>query len=350
MLSFPIPSCQCKDSIDINNITVSNETVCDGEQLTLSCHRSNRIAIHTALFGRKPQDSTKCTSPLPSYAAIMVSFRIVPRKILKEVDRHKGRHRNRKRKKKKKDETTTEDKIKIPQKEGYSVDEENNTTVLCLNDTVQSTPVGRSRDGAKGLIIDWFSSFYFVKQNREKAALYLILGICMGIICLLIIVIIKLIIRSKRKEKTKLDVTDPVNSNVIPPPSHIESPTLTRTESVDRIEVVRFEPRSSTSNGFHPHYNLRADYDNTLRTDYDRNSLLRMNYDRNPLSNEERHPLRTDFDRNTIRTDYDRETLRSQYEATRNTLRSVNFQTQAHGTLNTLNSDHGDRSLNNYYG
>lgn len=43
----------------------------------------------------------------------MISI-LVPRKILKEVDRHKGRHRNRKRKKKKKDETTTEDNINIP--------------------------------------------------------------------------------------------------------------------------------------------------------------------------------------------------------------------------------------------
>lgn len=96
--------------------------------------------------------------------------------------------------------------------------------------------------------------FFFFTENEEKAVLYLVIGICFGVICLLIVVVIKLIIRNKLQRKSKLDVTDPVLSNPLPPPNHIEPPTMSRTGSIDRIEVVRFEPRGTFRQGerYHP--------------------------------------------------------------------------------------------------
>ena len=73
----------------------------------------------------------------------------------------------------------------------------------------------------------------------------MIVGISAGLILLLFVIIIKLIIRNKRQRRTKLDVTDPIHINSVPPENHIEAPTLSRHDSIDRIEVVRFEPRST---------------------------------------------------------------------------------------------------------
>lgn len=108
--------------------------------------------------------------------------------------------------------------------------------------------------------------------------LYSVLGVCGGLISLLLIVIGHLIVKNKRKKRAKLDVTDPVHPNGHAPGNHIEAPTLTRTDSIDRIEIVRFEPRThSFSRGtlgrdFESHIPLRTDFepDNTLRSDGDR--------------------------------------------------------------------------------
>lgn len=96
--------------------------------------------------------------------------------------------------------------------------------------------------------------FIYLTENEEKAVLYLVIGVCFGVICLLIVIVIKLIIRNKLQRKSKLDVTDPVLSNPLPPPNHIEHPTMSQTGSIDRIEVVRFEPRGTFRQGerYHP--------------------------------------------------------------------------------------------------
>ena len=71
------------------------------------------------------------------------------------------------------------------------------------------------------------------------------LGVTFGIICLLFVVIIRLAIVNKRKSRAKLDISEPVHENTPPPANHIEAPTLERSDSMDRIEVVRFNPLRS---------------------------------------------------------------------------------------------------------
>lgn len=88
-------------------------------------------------------------------------------------------------------------------------------------------------------------NFLCFSENREKALLYMILGICVGVIIFLLVIIIRLVIINKQKRRATLDVTDPAHSNTQPPPldNSAESPMLPRSDSIDRIEVVRFEPR-----------------------------------------------------------------------------------------------------------
>ncbi|KAL3884224.1 hypothetical protein ACJMK2_030442 [Sinanodonta woodiana] len=111
----------------------------------------------------------------------------------------------------------------------------------CVNVSVL---IGNQREAASsGVLIDWLNTFYFFQQNKEKAFLYLSLGVSFGVICLLLLVIIRLIIDSRRKAKARLDISEPIHPEHSSPSNHLEAPTLERSDSVDRIEVVRFTPR-----------------------------------------------------------------------------------------------------------
>ncbi|XP_052811001.1 uncharacterized protein LOC128238790 isoform X2 [Mya arenaria] len=116
------------------------------------------------------------------------------------------------------------------------------TTTPCMNKTKSRSPNGPS---AVGLLTDWINTFNFMRENKEKALLYLVLGVAFGVISLLFLVIIRLAIINKRKSRAKLDVSEPVHENHTIPSNHIEVPTLDRTDSLDRIEVVRFNPMHS---------------------------------------------------------------------------------------------------------
>ncbi|XP_025097109.1 protein eva-1 homolog C-like [Pomacea canaliculata] len=120
------------------------QTVCEGEQMEIGCGKALRIAVYSAMFGRAPNGSVSCPSDRPGYfdcqaaetvsevrgacqgrkrcdllaseavfgnpcAAgikkyLAVTYACVPKRILKELHRHKGhlkaRH-NKKRGKKK---------------------------------------------------------------------------------------------------------------------------------------------------------------------------------------------------------------------------------------------------------
>ncbi|XP_052244508.1 protein eva-1-like [Dreissena polymorpha] len=115
-------------------------------------------------------------------------------------------------------------------------------TTPCTNTSSSREPQGPS---ATRLLTDWLNAFNFIIENKEKAVLYLVLGVTFGVISLLFLVIIRLAIINKRKSRAKLDVSEPAHENHAAPSNHIEAPTLERTESVDRIEVVRFNPMRS---------------------------------------------------------------------------------------------------------
>ncbi|ESO89326.1 hypothetical protein LOTGIDRAFT_106176 [Lottia gigantea] len=40
----------------------TSESVCEGEEMRLWCKRSSRIAIYSAMFGRTPNDTSRCQS------------------------------------------------------------------------------------------------------------------------------------------------------------------------------------------------------------------------------------------------------------------------------------------------
>lgn len=95
--------------------------------------------------------------------------------------------------------------------------------------------------------------------------LYLVLGVAFGVISILFVVIIRLAIMNKRKSKARLDVSEPVHEDHPAPANHIEAPTLERTDSVDRIEVVRFNPMRSRDFAT---CTLRSDIGNRSLTNY----------------------------------------------------------------------------------
>ena len=107
--------------------------------------------------------------------------------------------------------------------------------------------------------------FSVVAENKEKAVLYLVLGVLFGLICLLFLVIIRLAIINKRKSRAKLDVSEPVHEDHPGPSNHIEVPTLERSDSVDRIDVVRFNPTRSRDFAT---CTLRSDIGNRSLTNY----------------------------------------------------------------------------------
>lgn len=98
---------------------------------------------------------------------------------------------------------------------------------------------------SENTVLYLYTCVFLLAENREKAILYLVLGVAFGIISLLFLVIIRLSIVNKRKSKAKLDISEPAHADHPAPSNHIEAPTLERTDSMDRIEVVRFNPMHS---------------------------------------------------------------------------------------------------------
>ena len=95
--------------------------------------------------------------------------------------------------------------------------------------------------------------------------LYLVLGVAFGIISLLFLVIIRLAIINKRKSRSSLDVSEPAHEDHPAPANHIEAPTLERTDSIDRINVVRFNPMGRRDFAT---CTLRSDIGNRSLTNY----------------------------------------------------------------------------------
>ena len=52
-------------------------TVCEGEQMEVSCRRSMRIAIYSAMFGRAPNGSAPCPPNRPGYIGEFVTLYLV---------------------------------------------------------------------------------------------------------------------------------------------------------------------------------------------------------------------------------------------------------------------------------
>ncbi|XP_048765915.2 protein eva-1-like isoform X2 [Ostrea edulis] len=236
------------------------------EKVMKKCHGRNRCAVDVEeyVFGNP------CPSAIPKY--LKVIYTCVPKNILK----HNIRHRKNRKKKGRttaaignntdtnipkfttskpdsdmypKDQEREKEDITISSNEDKDSKMEENTTDHCVNYTLappESVVPSSSRKGsATGLVVDWLNTFNFFDKNREKALLYMILGICVGVIIFLLVIIIRLVIINKQKRRATLDVTDPAHSNTQPPPldNSAESPMLPRSDSIDRIEVVRFEPR-----------------------------------------------------------------------------------------------------------
>ncbi|XP_041350839.1 uncharacterized protein LOC121369830 [Gigantopelta aegis] len=134
-----------------------------------------------------------------------------------------------------------------------------NITVVCVNYT--TITLGGSKQASMGFMKDWFNTVHFLARNKEKAILYLVLGICAGIITLLSVALTKIGIDYKRNVKAKLDVTEPTHSHNATNNHHhnpLEGPSLEHADSLDRIEVVRFSPRGT----------LRSDHGNRSLSNY----------------------------------------------------------------------------------
>ncbi|XP_060605574.1 uncharacterized protein LOC132758078 isoform X2 [Ruditapes philippinarum] len=159
-----------------------------------------------------------------------------------------------------KDSQDSKGKFRYDTKLGKDTYLESGNTTPCMNQSH-----GHNGPSATGLLSDWLNAFNFIKENREKAVLYLVLGVAFGIISILFLVIIRLAIVNKRKSKAKLDISEPAHIDHPPPSNHIEAPTLERTDSVDRIEVVRFNPMRSRDFAT---CTLRSDIGNRSLTNY----------------------------------------------------------------------------------
>ncbi|KAK3099033.1 hypothetical protein FSP39_025432 [Pinctada imbricata] len=280
----PTEASRCTDKIqryaDCRSSTAEEEVIA-------RCHGKRRCAIEAQeyVFGNP------CPQGIQKY--LKVEYACAPRKIFKHM--HKIRHKNKKGRRKKGRKTTLPtgettvsmtttssvlNKVtkgppnmypagislkmipsrgNLVRKGDLSVNKDKKdsvtgsggnldmtlTSVLCPNNSLVTPAPSHVGRGATGLVVDWFNALNFLQENEEKAVLYMMLGVFGGLIFLLIVIIIRLIIRNKQQRRTKLDVTDPVHANAIPPENHIEAPTLSRHDSMDRIEVVRFEPRST---------------------------------------------------------------------------------------------------------
>ncbi|GFO03488.1 Eva-1 homolog a [Plakobranchus ocellatus] len=168
------------------------------------------------------------------------------------------------------DKTNTEVKVKAKAKgkdETSSQDgggspyvTERNLTVLCVNytgseerkkDEVNWATVQRPRDERTiGFLKDWFTVIHYLDTHEEKAWLYFTLGICFGIIVMLVVVLVKVCVNFRRNIRARLDVSDPTHrsahiNNHHHGPDPLDAPMLEHSDSIDRIEVVRFSPRST---------------------------------------------------------------------------------------------------------
>ncbi|XP_067676550.1 protein eva-1-like isoform X2 [Haliotis asinina] len=121
------------------------------------------------------------------------------------------------------------------------------TTKPCYNYT--TVPAGQQRDRSMGILMNWLNAVNFLNKNVEKVILYLVLGVCVGIIILLTVILIKIGRDYKRNVRAKLDVTEPTHSHNVTSNHHpLEASSIERAESIDRIEVVRFSPRGTLRN------------------------------------------------------------------------------------------------------
>ncbi|XP_050391545.1 latrophilin Cirl isoform X3 [Patella vulgata] len=121
-------------------------------------------------------------------------------------------------------------------------------TIICMNETA-NVAVGNQRDAPVGFLQDLFNAWYFLKGNQEKAILYFVIGVSFGIIVLLTVMLIKIGADYKRNMRAKLDVTEPTHShNMGHNHNSLETPMLDGSDSLDRIEVVRFSPRGTLRN------------------------------------------------------------------------------------------------------
>ncbi|CAL1540998.1 unnamed protein product [Lymnaea stagnalis] len=127
---------------------------------------------------------------------------------------------------------------------------ERNLTVLCMNYTRPDVRWGgmqRPRDHRTiGFLKDWLSICHYLKTHEEKAWLYFTLGICFGIIVMLVVVLVKVCCNFRRNIRARLDVSEPTHRSAhINNHSSLDAPMLEHSDSMDRIEVVRFSPRST---------------------------------------------------------------------------------------------------------
>ncbi|KAK7486634.1 hypothetical protein BaRGS_00022159 [Batillaria attramentaria] len=133
---------------------------------------------------------------------------------------------------------------------------ESNLTVLCANNTVPSVvrTLPSNHETPVGIIKDWFAAVRFLQTHQEKAVLYMVVGVCFGLILLLLVVLGRVCVQLKRNTHAKLDMSEPTHSrNVSRLHNHtgLDTPMLDHSDSIDRIEVVRFEPRGTLRSGYH---------------------------------------------------------------------------------------------------
>ncbi|XP_070191232.1 uncharacterized protein [Littorina saxatilis] len=137
-----------------------------------------------------------------------------------------------------------------------------NLTVLCANHTVGAPTVRTLPSNSEtplGVIRELFSVVRFVQGHQEKAILYIVLGVCVGLILLLVVVLGRVCYKLKHNTQAKLDMTEPTHSRNVSHLAHhmnhhhslLETPMLEHSDSIDRIEVVRFEPRGTLRSGYH---------------------------------------------------------------------------------------------------
>ncbi|KAK0044563.1 protein eva-1 C [Biomphalaria pfeifferi] len=126
---------------------------------------------------------------------------------------------------------------------------ERNLTVLCSNYTPDVRWGGMQKPSDQntiGFLKDWFAISHYLKTHEEKAWLYFSLGICFGIIVMLVVVLAKVCFNFHRNIQARLDVSEPTHrSALINNHSSLDAPMLEHSDSMDRIEVVRFSPRST---------------------------------------------------------------------------------------------------------
>ncbi|ESO89325.1 hypothetical protein LOTGIDRAFT_210364 [Lottia gigantea] len=100
------------------------------------------------------------------------------------------------------------------------------------------------------LLREMFNAWHYLKANEERVILYFVIAICLAIILMLTALLIKIGTDFKRSIRAKLDVTEPTHSHNYNSHNHtsMETPMLDGSDSLDRIEVVRFSPRGTLRN------------------------------------------------------------------------------------------------------